>query len=316
MPYHYRLYGLRLCADRALPPLPAVAPEPADVVLRLERELWPAPAAEPHYALGPFTSWRAAGEAELRYSLSAGELAFRISEAGARIELAWGEGLNPADAVPFLVGPGLGMALRLRGVICLHAATALSPAGAVAIMGESGAGKSTTVSALLQAGWPLLCDDIAAVDAEAGRFSVRPGYPALRVAAANTAPLAALAAGIYPLWSDPEADEGRRYVDLEGTKAFKPTPAPLAAIFLLGPRVPGAPQAQIERLAPREAVPALMENLYTQRSLLPDERAASFAFCARLAAGVPVSRVRAPDELALLPALVADLAEDVRRSAL
>jgi hypothetical protein len=217
--------------------------------------------------------------------------------------------------VPFLVGPGLGIALRLRGTICLHAAAALAPAGAVAIMGDSGAGKSTTVAALVSAGWPLLCDDIAAIDNAPGQLSVRPGYPAMRVAAANLAPLTGIAAGIYPLWSDPEADERRRYVDLAGTSAFRATAAPLAAIFLLGPRVPGAQRAQFTRLAPREAVPTLMENLYTQRSLLPDERLASFAFCALLAAQAPVSRVAAPDELALLPQLVAELAEHAQRSA-
>lgn len=307
--HHYRLYGMSVRADQPLPPLPPAPPAAPEVEVELVgRGLWPAPPGAPHLALGPLSAWRPAGGVELRYRFAAGQLALQITADGARVRAGWGDGIDPADVVPFLLGPGLGAALRLRGVSCLHGAAAIVPAGAVVIIGASGAGKSTTVAALLRAGWPLLADDIAALDEAAGRFQVRPGYPALRVAAANTAPLAALASGIYPLWSDPELDERRRYVDLAGTAAYAPAPAPLAAIYLLAPRVPGAPRATLTRLTPREALPELMANLYTQRMLLPHERADSFAFCARLAAAAPVSRVAAPDDLARLPQLVADLA--------
>lgn len=306
--YHYRLYGLSVRADGPLPPLQPTAPAPPELTIELLGPLgWPAPSGPPLYTLGPISAWRCADTVELHYRLAAGRLALQFAEGGARMRAAWGDGFADADVVPFLLGPGIGTALRLRGVVCLHGAATVAPAGAVVVAGASGAGKSTTVAALLRAGWGLLADDIAALDEAGGRFLVRAAYPALRVAAANTAPLAPVAAGIYPLWSDPAADEGRRYVDLAGTALFRSAPAPLAAVVLLAPRLPAAPRATITRLAPRAAVPALMEQLYTQRLLRDDERAAGFACCARLATGTPVYQVAAPDDLAALPALVADL---------
>jgi hypothetical protein len=54
--------------------------------------------------------------------------------------------------------------LTMRGRYNLHATLVVPPAGkAVAILGDSGAGKSTTTAALVERGWRLACDDIVEV---------------------------------------------------------------------------------------------------------------------------------------------------------
>lgn len=59
----------------------------------------------------------------------------------------------------------LKLMLELNRRHCLHASIVASPLGkTVAIAGQSAAGKSTTMAALLRRGWTFVCDDIAEVD--------------------------------------------------------------------------------------------------------------------------------------------------------
>lgn len=70
----------------------------------------------------------------------------------------------------------LPVVLSQHGLVILHANTALTPRGAVAIAGESGAGKSTTLMALLERGYAMLGDDITAlVLSSDGQVEVLPG---------------------------------------------------------------------------------------------------------------------------------------------
>ena len=50
--------------------------------------------------------------------------------------------------------------MRQRGMLVLHANVVVTPHGALAISGESGAGKSTTQAALLKRGCRMLSDDV------------------------------------------------------------------------------------------------------------------------------------------------------------
>lgn len=79
----------------------------------------------------------------------------------------------------------LPVVLRQHGLVVLHANTALTPRGAVAIAGESGAGKSTTLVALLQRGWAMLADDVTALTLTGdGYVEVLPGVAQVNLTAA------------------------------------------------------------------------------------------------------------------------------------
>jgi hypothetical protein len=70
------------------------------------------------------------------------------------------------DPVPGWVVDGwaIPIAALQRGYLCLHATVVDIDGAAVAIAGESGAGKSTTAAALTQRGHHLIVDDTAIVD--------------------------------------------------------------------------------------------------------------------------------------------------------
>ena len=59
----------------------------------------------------------------------------------------------------------------LRGGEALHAGAVATEKGAIAIAAASGGGKSSLLAALLQAGLPLLSDDVVVLDADPGRLS-------------------------------------------------------------------------------------------------------------------------------------------------
>jgi hypothetical protein len=70
----------------------------------------------------------------------------------------------------------LAAVLRHRGMLVLHANAAMTPRGVVAIAGESGAGKSTTLAALLSRGCTMLADDLTVVRVTGnGDLEVLPG---------------------------------------------------------------------------------------------------------------------------------------------
>lgn len=77
----------------------------------------------------------------------------------------------------YLFGSVMGALLHLRGVLPLHGSAVSLPdgRGAAIFTGTSSAGKSSLAAALSRRGYPLMADDIAAVDTLDGRCVIYPG---------------------------------------------------------------------------------------------------------------------------------------------
>ncbi|MBK1875653.1 hypothetical protein [Pelagicoccus mobilis] len=91
-------------------------------------------------------------------------------------------GTTDSDIRLFLLGTMLGGVLQQRGILTLHGSVVDSPQGAVAILGHSGAGKSTTAYALHERGFSLVSDDLCAVRLnDAGEPRVFGGYPQFKL---------------------------------------------------------------------------------------------------------------------------------------
>ncbi|WP_374649281.1 HPr kinase/phosphorylase [Rhizorhabdus sp.] len=80
-----------------------------------------------------------------------------------------------------LVGIGLGLLLHRRGITCLHGSVVSVHGRTIALLGDSGAGKSTTAAALVAQGGILVSDDIAALRANGDRFIVARGCANVRL---------------------------------------------------------------------------------------------------------------------------------------
>ncbi len=98
-----------------------------------------------------------------------------LAEDGSQITAYCGADRHPANIAEFCFHPGLGFAARLLGRLCLHASVQLVDGAAVLLMGPSGAGKSTMSAVLWGLGFPVLSDDVAAIQFQGGEVWVEPG---------------------------------------------------------------------------------------------------------------------------------------------
>ncbi|MBA2277740.1 MAG: hypothetical protein H0W06_08240 [Chloroflexia bacterium] len=82
------------------------------------------------------------------------------------------------SAADLLVPAVWSVLLALRGQEALHGCAVEQSGRALAILGDSGAGKSTVGHMLIKRGWRVVTDDLLTVDAEG---DVQPGPPFLRL---------------------------------------------------------------------------------------------------------------------------------------
>ncbi|MHA6480427.1 ATP-binding cassette domain-containing protein [Paenibacillus sp. strain BS8-2] len=96
---------------------------------------------------------------------------------GTYIEITPYPGADEAKIRLFLLGTCMGVLLMQRESLPLHGSAVVMDGKVYAIVGESGAGKSTLAAAFARAGYPLMTDDVIAVDFSGGTALVHPSYP-------------------------------------------------------------------------------------------------------------------------------------------
>ena len=218
-----------------------------------------------------------------------------------QISAWWPDGMTSEDASTYFLGPVLGYLLRMRGQIVLHAsAVGLAPrdhpdheaAGAVALVGPPGAGKSTTAAAFAMRRCPVLTEDAAALREPQGEnapFDVLPGYPLIRLWADSVEMLYG-APDALPLLT-PTWDKRYLALDETGVDAFLDTPLPLRAIMMLERREDSDDAPRAEMIPPAEAFIALVGNTYRNLVLDRDQRIDEFRGLHRLLRTTPVFRI-------------------------
>jgi len=233
---------------------------------------------------------------------------FWMNSEGTELWAQWPDTQTIEDAATYLLGPVLGLLLRLRGVTCLHASAVSFGNRAIVFVGSEGAGKSTTAAMLAQKGCAVISDDVVALtDERQGTFYVYPAYPYLC------------------LWSDsvtivygPEkklpsfsASWDKCLLSLAGNHLkFEAQPLPLGAIFVLGERssLPNAPL--IERMSPKESLLSLVANSFATNLLDNEMRAREFEFLGRMLRSVSVQRLTPHED----PSQIGRLCDVVLRS--
>ncbi len=84
------------------------------------------------------------------------------------------------DIKPFILGYSMAMVLLQKNILAIHCSAVCAPEGlgdgAILIAGESGVGKSTITRKLLEMGYRLMADDVAAVRKDENTL-VYPAFP-------------------------------------------------------------------------------------------------------------------------------------------
>ncbi len=191
-------------------------------------------------------------------------LAF-VTEDGAEVRCAPPQD-HPWSWQRFLVGRVLPWAAVLRGRELLHASAVTVRGRAVALIGATGAGKTSLAARLVLGGARLLTDDALAVDDEL-RGHPGPGLICLRASEPELLRVGTVL-GV----------SGKAYVAVER----EPHPVPLAALLFLT-RDGGAARIEREELSPR----LLLGSTFIESLRTPERLRRHLELCGRLAAEVP-----------------------------
>ena len=234
---------------------------------------------------------------------------FHVSRDGREVWATWAAASTLADTETYLLGPVLGFAQRLMGVLCLHASAVVVDDVAVALCGPAYSGKSTTAGAFAAAGFGVLADDMTAIRERGGHLCAMPAYDHLRVwddAERMLLGSSGALERLTPTW-DKRALRLRR----QGW-TFREEPARIGAVVLLAPREADARAPRVDAVAPADAFVAIAANTYANYLLDDRMRAEEFASLARLMSSVRVFRAIPRADPATIGELVRVIAADVR----
>ena len=232
---------------------------------------------------------------------------FWLDREGTSIWATWPENLTLEDTATYLLGPVLGLLLRLRGVTCIHGSAVSFGDCAVAFAGPEGAGKSTTAAALAREGCAIVSDDVVALQEVDGCFHIHPAYPYLCLWPESVEAIYGNADAL-PRFS---RNFEKRCLSLEKQNLrFEARSLPLRVIYVLGERRPD-PAPIIETISAQKSILALVANTFATNILDSAMRAKEFESLGRLLRHVRVREVFAHED----PGRLADLCRLIREDA-
>lgn len=218
---------------------------------------------------------------------------FWLDRSGKTIWALWPHNSSLENTTSYLLGPVLGLLLRLRGITCLHASSVNLNDRSVALVGSEGAGKSTTAAAFVKLGYPGISDDIVALQEQGGCFRVAPAYPYMALWPDS----ADILYGVSEQFTRISPDWEKRRIPLGSrTTKFEERSLLLGAIYILGRRRSG-PTPFVRPISEQAALLALVANSYATNILDAEMRAQEFKVLSRIVSVVPVRYVSPHQDL-------------------
>jgi hypothetical protein len=249
-----------------------------------------------------FMRWNSLGEFLVP---AGGREIVALAEAGASME----------SFQVYLLGQALSFALVKQGLEPLHGTAVVAGHGAIVLLGDSGFGKSTLAASLMQAGYPLLTDDLLVARQNGRGVEAYPGPPRIKLFPKPARRFLGSAGGAA---MNPTTH--KQIIPIEGARRCA-TPVRLSAIYVLA--APSEMRRQrrvvIETLTAREAFLALIRHTF---NTVIDDRgrlARQLEQTARLVESVPVRKLCYPRSLSRLgevrDAILADSQKTYERTA-
>lgn len=211
-----------------------------------------------------------------------------------------------------LFGHVLAFYLESTGVLALHAGAVEIDRRAVLFVADRTGGKSTVVSASAAAGYPLLADDIAALETDSGAPVCRRAYPQLKMTPDHALRALGTTVGyerVHPAFE-------KLSVPVGAVGSFARCSLPLACIYLLGREAGSGGAVGITDVPQAEAVIHLVRHSFLAGIIDETEfRMGRFARVAEVARRVRTARLAYPSGLDRLSELIAAVVSDVSRHA-
>lgn len=295
----YTAFGLTIRSDFALEVLDELIPPPAQVDLELIRT--PGLIRDQHPPVDPF--FDITPDHQYLHWMAIGSF---VIDSPARVRVSPHDDVSDHLVSQAFLGLVMSLVLEQRQILCLHAGAVNVAGRAAVLLGDKGAGKSTTSAAMLQQGHLPVTDDLVAVDFDMGADDaplIRPGFSSMK------------------LWPDSiaalklDSHSTDRRIHPQTTKLQKRMPVPIprqnvpfGAAFVLR-RSAQAQTHQAHRLPPHEALQMILRYTFMARygetRLGRAHLVAHMRRCSALVARVPVFELHIRDDLEGL----ADLAD-------
>lgn len=213
---------------------------------------------------------------------------FVVSDEGSTIEVNPYRGVTAGWLQNMIYGMLMAFSLHLRGTGNLHASSVEIPGGAVAFLGEPGAGKSTMAAAFAERGHSVISDDVLVIESESGKYLAQPGVSHLTLSKVS---MNTVGRGNMETESLISVGEKLR-LPVDGSWAsFAKSPVALKGMFLLSRGAEGT-EITVERMSVIEATREAVTNTLCL-PILPKNAVKRFlAFSANLAMSIPVWKLR------------------------
>jgi len=186
-----------------------------------------------------------------------------------------------------LLGWAMGALLQQKNIFPLHGCTLKAGDQAIILCGSSGSGKSTLARTLVDRGIKILDDNIAVIDLDEGKATVRPGYPEIK------------------LWDKDIRKRGEEISAFEKVYPrkpkfavplkdhFYPLPLPIGKVFILQ-RSPHK-TTRISLLHGKDKIKALIEQTFCRRFLKGlDKKTEHFRFITLLSRHLQLYLIEQP----------------------
>lgn len=214
----------------------------------------------------------------------------------------------------YLLGVVFSIWMELRGIPALHASAAVVEDRAAAFLATNSGGKSSLAATLMQAGHPLLTDDVLPLERPGETlFLGRPGYPQMRMWPDQARRFLGCYENleiVHPAYSKRRVPVGE-----DGLGTLRDEPVPLACFYLPERRdsIEAGTGIEIVPVSRAEALMSLIGQSFVPRTVealgLQKQR---LGFFASLVGKVPVRRLIYPNGFDHLPnvrrAILDDLA--------
>jgi len=200
----------------------------------------------------------------------------------------WPASSSLEHTLSYLVGPIMGLLLRLRRAVCLHASAVSIGDRSIVFVGSEGAGKSTTAAAFARKGFSVLSDDIVALVEREQQFHVLPAYKRINLWPDS----------VKLLYGSPDAlpritpDLHKRCIKLgeDAETRFEERALPIGAIYVLGDATTNSYKS-VESISQKTALMLLIGNSYATKFLDAKQRAEEFEVLSRVVASVPIRKI-------------------------
>ncbi|HEY2291795.1 MAG TPA: hypothetical protein VGM86_13935 [Thermoanaerobaculia bacterium] len=220
-----------------------------------------------------------------------------------RIDIYLPSGESHLAELRFL-GPVMSYWFERQGLPTLHASAVAVNGRAVAFVSRHGGGKSGLAAAMVQAGFPLLTDDMLVLEEREGRWEVRPAYPEMRMWPDEAAHFAGSPAALPLVQAGSE--KRRVAIGESGFGSFLDAAVPLACVYLASRRLEGDDRGiEIQPVPRSEALIELVRHSFSPRLVeAAGLQPARLDRLARLVRAVPVRRLVYPSGFDRLPEVV------------